>query len=100
MFEAEYTHVGARCTFEVLVDAFDLGADPALRAIGEIVHDIDCKDIRYGRHETPGVAAMIEASTAIPDDDARLERGAVLFGDLYRTFTARAGSTGDRPGPG
>jgi hypothetical protein len=100
MFEAEYTHVGACCTFEVLVDAFDLGADAALRAIGEIVHDIDCKDDRYGRPETPGVAAMIEASAGVHDDAARLERGAVLFGDLYRTFSVRAGSTGDRSGPG
>ena len=100
MFDAEYTHVGERCTFEVLVDRFDLAADPALRAIGEIVHDIDCKDDRYGRPETPGVAAMIEASTEVHDDEARLARGAALFGDLYRTFTARAGSTGELPGPG
>jgi hypothetical protein len=100
MFDAEYTHVGERCTFEVLVDRFDLAADAALRAIGEIVHDIDCKDDRYGRPETPGVAAMIEASRGVHDDEARLERGAALFGDLYRTFTARAGSTGDSPGPG
>jgi hypothetical protein len=43
---------------------------------------------------------MIEASAGVHDDAARLERGAVLFGDLYRTFSVRAGSTGDRPGPG
>src|SRR6185503_14624891 len=40
MFDGEYTHEGDRCTFEVLVEKFSLD-DPALRAIGEIVHDID-----------------------------------------------------------
>src|SRR5205807_6991598 len=50
MFEAEYTHEGDRCTFETLVRRFRL-RDPALRAIGEIVHDIDCKDAKFGRAE-------------------------------------------------
>ena len=100
MFEAEYTHAGERCTFEVLVDRFDLSSDPALRAIGEIVHDIDCKDDRYRRPETAGVAAMIEASAGVHDDVARLERGRTLFGDLYRAFTGRADATTDCPGHG
>ncbi len=47
MFESEVTHEGELCTFEVLVQRFGL-ADPALRAIAEIVHDIDVKDAKYG----------------------------------------------------
>src|SRR5690348_13398110 len=43
MFEAEYTHEGDRCTFEVLLQKSGLD-DPALTAISEIVHDIDLKD--------------------------------------------------------
>ena len=39
MFDAEFTHDGDLCTFEVLLRDFDL-ADPALRALGEIVHDV------------------------------------------------------------
>ncbi len=90
MFEAEYTHEGERCTFEVLLERFQLLSDPALRAIGEIVHDIDCKDDRYGRPETAGVAALIDAVVAgESDDQRRLERGGELFGNLYRAFTAR-----------
>jgi hypothetical protein len=100
MFDAEYTHVGDRCTFEVLLDRFDLASDAALRAVGQIVHDIDCKDDRYGLPETAGVAAVIEASVAVQDDAARLERGRVLFSDLYRAFSARAASTSDWRGPG
>src|SRR5713101_6820624 len=45
MFEAEFTHDGNRCTFEVLVHEFQL-SDPPLQAISEIVHDIDLKDAK------------------------------------------------------
>ena len=43
MFEAEFTHEGDLCTFEVLLRRFGL-ASPALRHLAEIVHDIDLKD--------------------------------------------------------
>jgi len=43
MFQAEFTHDGDLCTFEVLLRHFRLG-DSALRSLAEIVHDIDLKD--------------------------------------------------------
>src|SRR5262249_61636995 len=43
MFEAEFTHEGDLCTFAVLLSRFGLSA-PALRAIAEMVHDVDLKD--------------------------------------------------------
>ncbi len=89
MFEAEYTHEGDLCTFEVLVRRFGL-ADPALRAVAEIVHDIDLKDAKYGREEAPGVAQLVAGIAALhPDDEARLARGGALFDDLH---AALAGS--------
>jgi hypothetical protein len=83
MFEAEFTHIGDRCTFEVLLDHTAL-QDPALRAIAEIVHDIDLKESKFGRPETPGIAHLV-AGLAMnnPDDQARLARGEAVFGDLY-----------------
>ena len=87
MFEAEYTHEGDRCTFEVLLASFGL-SDSALVRLGEIVHDIDLKDERFGRPETPGVAVVLEGMAAATNDDAlRLERGAALFDGLYATFS-------------
>jgi hypothetical protein len=84
MFEAEYTHEGERCTFEVMLARFGL-REPALRAIGEIVHDIDLKDARYARAETAGVAALLAGiCRGEPDDLQRLARGGALFDDLYR----------------
>src|SRR5690349_17856540 len=46
MFEAEFTHEGDRCSFEVMLERFGL-RDPALAAIAELVHDIDLKDAKY-----------------------------------------------------
>jgi hypothetical protein len=83
MFEAEFTHDGDLCTFEVLVERFGL-ADPALRPIAEIVHDVDVKDAKYGREEAPGIGQVVAGiAAAHPDDEARLERGSALFEDMY-----------------
>jgi len=91
MFEGEFTHKGDRCTFEVLVGHAGL-ADPALNAIGEIIHDIDLKDDKYGRAETAGVKSLI-AGIALPgtEDEQRLARGAVLLDGLYDSFAIKQG---------
>jgi hypothetical protein len=87
MFEAEYTHEGERCTFQTLLARFGL-RDPALDAVGEIVHDIDCKDEMFGRPETQGVARLLRGiADDTPQDAERLARGARLFDDLYGAFT-------------
>ena len=89
MFDGEFTHQGELCTFEVLVLRFQL-TDPGLRPIAEIVHNIDLKDEKYGRAETPGIAQMIHAvAVAHPTDEARLARATALFDDLYQLFRRR-----------
>jgi hypothetical protein len=86
MYEGEYTHQGDRCTFEVLLTRTGLG-DPALAAIGEIVHDIDLKDAKFGREEASGIARVMDGiAAANKDDQRRLERGAAVFDDLYEVF--------------
>lgn len=89
MFEGEFTHVGDRCTFEVLVAHAGLD-DPALQAIAEIIHDIDLKDDKYGRAETAGVKSLIAGiATAGTSDEQRLARGAVLLDGLYDSFAIK-----------
>jgi hypothetical protein len=89
MFDGEFTHQGELCTFEVLLQRFEL-AEAALRPIAELVHDIDLKDERYGRPETAGLAQVIHAICAAhPSDEARLQRGSALFDDLYQLFKQR-----------
>lgn len=86
MFEAEFTHEGDRCTFEVLLSRAGI-EDAALAQIGEIVHDIDIKDGKFGRPEAPGIAQLIVGiAMANNDDTARLERGAAVFDDLLEYF--------------
>jgi hypothetical protein len=89
MYEAEFTHEGDKCTFEVLLERALLD-DPALHAIGEAVHDIDLKDGKFGREETPGIAGLIGGIVlAHQDDEQRVERGAAMLDDLYRYFRNR-----------
>ena len=86
MFDAEFTHEGSRCTFEVLLDQVR-GPERALRAIAEIVHDIDLKEERYRRPEAHGVAALIDGITlAHRDDGERIDRASSALDDLYAFF--------------
>jgi hypothetical protein len=89
MYEGEFTHEGGRCTFEVLLDRFGLD-DSALRAVAEVVHDIDCKEDRYARPETPGIAAIVDGiRRSGAEDAARVTQGAIMFEGLYRGFAGR-----------
>ena len=87
MFEGDYTHEGDRCTFETLLQRFGLEQDGALRAIAEMVHDVDMKDGKFGRDETPGferlIAGIVKRNAR---DEARFERGSELFNDLYESI--------------
>jgi hypothetical protein len=83
MSEAEFTHEGDQCTFEVLLRRFGL-TEPALQDVAEIVHDVDLKDGKYAREEAAGVGQLI-AGLAMrhPDDEPRLRDGAAIFDALY-----------------
>jgi hypothetical protein len=96
MFDAEFTHEGDRCSFEVLMDRAGL-EDAALTAIAEIVHDIDLKDDKYGREEAAGIKTLINGICAdTRDDDERLMRGGAIFDDLYSVFGRKRGLKMDR----
>src|SRR6266545_1715493 len=43
---AEYTHRGSKCSFETLIDEFDLGGDSALVRLARIVHAADVSEDR------------------------------------------------------
>jgi hypothetical protein len=86
MFEAEFTHEGELCTFEVLAKRFHL-TDPALQAIAEIVHDIDLKDAKFARPETAGVRALVAGiALGSPSDEDRIARASSLFDGLHDYF--------------
>lgn len=90
MYDAEFTHEGDRCTFEVLYHRF-APEDAALAQLAEIVHDIDLKDGKFQRAEAGGLAQMMTGICAATSDDGeRLRRGAELCETLYRSFGGAA----------
>ena len=91
MYDAEYTHEGEDCTFQTLVRRFGL-RDRALGALGEVVHDIDCKDDRFNRSETAGFSALIGGIVEAHEADrTRIERGGAVLDDFYAYFRKRRG---------
>ena len=86
MYEAEFTHEGDRCTFEVLINRLGLD-DRALVPIAEIVHDIDLKESKFGRPEVAGIERLIAGlAMAHQDDEQRLAHGAAVFDGLYEFY--------------
>jgi hypothetical protein len=89
MSPGDFTHEGDRCTFEVLVRRFGL-QDPGLRPLAEMIHDIDLKDGKFARPETPGFERLIEGillrQTA---DEPRLAEGTTVLDALYESFRRR-----------
>jgi hypothetical protein len=86
MFEAEFTHEGDRCSFEVMLERFGL-RDAALNVIAELVHDVDLKDAKYEREETTGLAHLVLGlCMSERDDETRIARGGQLFDYFYDYF--------------
>jgi len=76
-------HHAGRCTFEVLLDSYEL-RDPALRRMGEIVRAID---VPFDSDVTEDGAAFMVAFNELRDaeiaDDERLRRGYLVCDQLY-----------------
>jgi hypothetical protein len=89
MLDAEYTHEGDHCTFEVLCRRFAVDL-PGLRPIAELVHDLDLKDQKFGRPEAAGLAAQLTGLTLVHEaDTARVAHGTELFDQLLRYFAKK-----------
>jgi len=86
MYAGEFSHHGDSCTFEVLVDRFGLDR-PALLKVGQVVHDLDMKDGKYGIVEAVAVGRIVEGlRTLHADDPTLLEHGIAVFEALARSF--------------
>ena len=86
MFGGGFGHEGDRCTFETLTSRFDI-RDGAVARIGEIVHDLDLKDGKFGAAESATLGIAIDGlQLSSADDNMLLEQGITLFEALYRSF--------------
>lgn len=86
-----FSHHGILCTFETMMLAFGL-ENAAMKAIAEIVHEIDLPDGRYARAEVVGVEAVLRGWMNRPDAD-REGHGIALFDGLYEGFAKTLAQT-------
>ena len=93
MVGGDFTHEEDRCTFETLIGRIglpDAASGRAVRAIAEIVHDLDLKDGKFGRAEAAGVRMMLDGLMArTENDEERVERALVIFDDLHEALGTR-----------
>ena len=81
---AEFTHRDGLCTFEVLIEEFGLGSDPALARLAAIVHAADVEADLESDPLGPGLLAIGIGGLDVEDDDHRLlDRGSFVYDALY-----------------
>lgn len=81
---AEFSHRGKQCSFEVLIDAFGLGGDPALVRLAQVVHAADIAEDVETDALGAGLRAIGEGGLDAEADDQRLlERGSFVYDALY-----------------
>ena len=83
--EAGFGHRGGDCTFETLEKVFRI-RDPRVMVIGQMIHDADLLDDRFGRKEGYGVDEILKgwAQQGLADEKL-LERGMELIEGLYHS---------------
>jgi hypothetical protein len=83
MFHWGFGHRGEDCTFETLQKVFRIH-DKKVKAIGQIIHDADLLDEKFGRNEGFGIDEVLNgwAKQGVPDNEL-LERGMDLIEGLY-----------------
>jgi hypothetical protein len=83
MYEGGFGHRGEDCTFETLLKAFRI-RDSRARAMGQIVHDADLFDDKFGRKEGFGIDEVMKGwSRQGLSDEELLGRGMQLAEGLY-----------------
>ncbi len=94
---AEFSHVGARVTFEVLAASFGLDRDPGIARIGAMVHQLDVGGVPVP--EAAGFATILAGARAQArsDDELLAEIGKTLD-YLYAAHAAAADVPPDESG--
>lgn len=82
---AEYTHRDGKCSFDVLVEEFNLAGDAALVRLAEIVHAADVSEDRDSSREGPGLYAIAHGFALLhgTNDHVKIELETPVYDALY-----------------
>ncbi len=81
---ARYDHRDGKCTFEVLIDDYDLAGDTALVRLASIVHAADIDSELHTDPAGPGLLAIGLGGLDVESDDHRLlDRASFVYDALY-----------------
>jgi hypothetical protein len=84
---AEFSHVGSRVTFEVLLASFGLEADPALAAIGSAVHFLDAGGIPVA--DAKGLEMVLRGvRERARNDDEAVAKACGVLDYLYAAYAS------------
>jgi hypothetical protein len=80
---ARYTHRDGLCSFEVLVEEYEI-SDSAVQLLARIVHGADVAEDRDATRQSPGLQAVAEGFHYIyTDDHEQLDAELVVYDALY-----------------
>ena len=80
---ARYTHRDGLCTFEVLIEEYEI-SDPAVHLLARIVHGADVAEDRDATRQSPGLQAVAEGFHYIyADDHEQLDAELPVYDALY-----------------
>jgi hypothetical protein len=82
---AEYTHRDGRCSFDVLIEEFDLTGDPALVRLAQIVHAADVSEDIDTSPEGRGLSAIAHGFAILygTEDHRKIELETPMYDALY-----------------
>lgn len=77
------SHVGERCSFDAVIDRYQLGGDQALQRLADIVRGADTERPEL-TPQSPGLLALsLGLGALIADDQRLLRQGLVVYDALY-----------------
>jgi len=88
---AKYTHRDGKCSFDVLVEQFDLTGDPALARLAQIVHAADVSEDIDSSPEGRGLSAIAHGFALLyaTEDHRKIELETPMYDALYTWCQSR-----------
>jgi hypothetical protein len=82
---AEYTHRNGKCSFDVLVEEFDLAGDLGLVRLAEIVHAADVSEDVDSSPEGAGLSAIAHGFALLhgTNDQRKIQLESPMYDALY-----------------